>query len=344
MRPVTNPERQEEIRRFGYGVEEAAFLCLVALHGGYFLSRQFPDFVGKQRGRCVTKLIEKTVALGHCRTHVYRHNRCVYHLFSKPFYRAIGEEDNRNRRERRVFTIKNKLMGLDLVLANRQRRFLATEQEKIEYFEGELGIERSLFPTRRYQSRSKQTATDRYFVDKFPLFLAQSENSRTDVTFTFIDEDVVTGTGFETYLRQYAALFKRLGDCSLMYVGSQGALFEEAQRTFGSFFGSSALRNRVPADPNLARIAAHFRERQLFESREFRTFNQDRLIRFRADRQEFSGERFDALFAAWKQVGEAALDPELGGRTGSQNAAVPTFRRYMLPFDYNIFGSVQRAK
>lgn len=95
-------------------------------------------------------------------------------------------------------------------------QILATEQEKIEYFEGKLGIERSLFPTRRYQSRSKQTATDPYFVDKFPLFVAQSENSRTDIIFTFIDEDVVTGMGFEIYLRQYAALFKRLGDCGLM--------------------------------------------------------------------------------------------------------------------------------
>lgn len=344
MQPMTNGEREQEIRRFGYDPDQAAFLCLVALHGGYFLSRQFPDFVGKQRGRCVTNLIEKAVALGHCRTHVYRHNRCVYHLFSKPFYKAIGEEDNRNRRERRVFTIKNKLMGLDLVLAHRQRRFLATEQEKIQFFETELGIERSSFPTRRYQSRSKKTATHRYFVDKFPLFVEEEEGAAKRLTFTFIDEDVVTGTGFETHLRQYAPLFKHLGACTLLYVGAGRALFEEAQQTFHRFFGASEPRSRGPVDPNIARLATHFRERQLFESREFRSFNQDRLIRFRADRQEFAGERFESLFVAWKRDGEAALGPGLGGRTASDNPASPTFDRYVLPFDYDIFGSVQRAK
>jgi hypothetical protein len=53
-------------------------------------------------------------------------------LFSKPFYRAIGEEDNRDRSERRVFTVKNKPMCHGLVLANRRHQFLATEPEKVE--------------------------------------------------------------------------------------------------------------------------------------------------------------------------------------------------------------------
>jgi hypothetical protein len=61
-------------------------------------------------------------------------------LFSKPFYKAIGEEDNRNRRERRVFTIKNKLMCLDFVLANRRHRFLATESEKLESLRGNSAL------------------------------------------------------------------------------------------------------------------------------------------------------------------------------------------------------------
>jgi len=343
MRSMTNPEREEEIRRFGYDADEAKFLCLVALHGGYFLSRQFINFVGKQRGRCVTNFVQKTLSLDHCRTHVYRHNRCVHHLFSKPFYKAIGEEDNRNRRERRVFTIKNKLMGLDLVLAHRQSRHLATEQEKIEFFEGALGIERSVFPIKCYHARSGNKTTERYFVDKFPLLLDQHGDS-WKITFTFVDEDVVSGSGFETHLRQYTNLLRKLPSCALMYAGPKSAFFDQAEQTFEKCFGSNAGQDRVPPDPQIQRIASHFRERQMFEDRDFRSFNQDRLIRFRSDRREFSGARFDALFAAWKRTGAAALDPEFGVKNGAESVAAPTFCRYVLPFDYNIFGSVRRAK
>jgi len=39
--PLTNEARHEALQRFGYTEREARFLCLAALHGGYFL-REFP--------------------------------------------------------------------------------------------------------------------------------------------------------------------------------------------------------------------------------------------------------------------------------------------------------------
>jgi len=67
----------------------------------------------------------------------------TYHVGAKPFFTAIGEEDNRNRRWRQPYPVKIKLMGLDFVFAHRQHHYLATEAEKLDYFAGTLGLNRS---------------------------------------------------------------------------------------------------------------------------------------------------------------------------------------------------------
>jgi hypothetical protein len=44
-------------------------LCLAALHGGYFLRRQYNAFLECQRGGNADRLIEKGVLQGHIRVH-----------------------------------------------------------------------------------------------------------------------------------------------------------------------------------------------------------------------------------------------------------------------------------
>jgi hypothetical protein len=80
------------------------------------LRRQFESFAQLKRGRVSGEFLRKTVEAGHARVNVYANRTEVYHLFARPFYRALGEEDNRNRRSRPPLSIKAKLMGLDYVL------------------------------------------------------------------------------------------------------------------------------------------------------------------------------------------------------------------------------------
>ena len=47
---MTNAERIQALQRLGYTEREAAFLCLAALHGGYFLRRQYAQFLGREDG------------------------------------------------------------------------------------------------------------------------------------------------------------------------------------------------------------------------------------------------------------------------------------------------------
>src|SRR5690242_4540863 len=140
------------IQRLGYSPEEAEFLCLAAIHSGYFVRRQFNNFLGQERGGAAQRFIEKLLGRHHARYIRFRLNHVIYHVRAKKVYNRLGQSDNRNRREKATITIKRKLMCLDLVLAHRHEPFLSTEFEKVAYFTGERGIALSDLPVRRYSS------------------------------------------------------------------------------------------------------------------------------------------------------------------------------------------------
>jgi hypothetical protein len=48
---MTNQERICNLKMLGYTDREAEFLCLAALHSGYFVRRQFLGFAGRERGK-----------------------------------------------------------------------------------------------------------------------------------------------------------------------------------------------------------------------------------------------------------------------------------------------------
>ena len=97
---MTTEERTRALTRFGYTGSEAGFLCMAGLHGGYFLRRQYAEFLGRQDGGTVGQLIEKALDLGHAHASTYGGRTQVYHLSARPFYAALGQGDNRNRRRR----------------------------------------------------------------------------------------------------------------------------------------------------------------------------------------------------------------------------------------------------
>src|SRR6058998_804154 len=160
---MTPLERIEGLQNFGYDLEEARFLCTAALHSGFFLRRQFLSFINGMKGWKDVVLLNKLKANGHCRVTFFRHSRMVYHLSAKPLYQALGEKDNRNRREHQPSTIKNKIMGLDFVLEHSTYRYLAAEQEKLDYFVRTLTIPPEDLPTRRYESPRRREAAAKHF-------------------------------------------------------------------------------------------------------------------------------------------------------------------------------------
>src|SRR5262249_13151148 len=153
-----------------------------------------------------------------------------------------------------------------------------------------LGVSAQDLPFKHYLSSKTSSTTTRYFVDKYPIFLRETNSNapRSRASFCFVDEGAATLSGFETYLDQYAGLFRKLHDFELLYVASTTLLLAAAERRFSLFW------NRVGGSVNgtegrfAMRLIKHFEARSLFEKGEMDSFTKQKLIQFRNDREEFS--------------------------------------------------------
>ena len=73
--------------------------------------------------------------------------------------------------------MRTKLATLDFVLGHLDYRYLETQDEKVAYFCKELGIARFVLPVKHYAGATRERTTDRYFVDKFPMFFSPESSS-----------------------------------------------------------------------------------------------------------------------------------------------------------------------
>lgn len=78
------------------------------------------------------RLIHKGQRNRHLRTTVYLGKTQVHHVFSRRFYEAMGDSDNRNRRRHSPHPIKRRLMCLDYVLACGHWPFLVREDQAFQ--------------------------------------------------------------------------------------------------------------------------------------------------------------------------------------------------------------------
>jgi hypothetical protein len=335
-------DRFQALMRFGYTEPEASFLCLAGLHGGYFLRRQYAGYLGRQDGGTVSQLIEKTLDRGHAHASTYGNKTQVYHLSARPFYAALGQADNRNRRRHEFPAIKNKLMGLDFVLAHREHHYLATEEEKSTYFTGVLKLPVSKLPVKRYGA-SVESQTSRYFVDKYPIFLAASAASAPApaVTFCFVDEGLETLSHFETYLAQYLPLFASLAEFQLTYVATSDAPFRGAEDMFESVVTHSpAHPTGVTSDAIGHQLQEHFEARRLYEAKQFSAFDRQKLIRLRNDLAEFSGDENEVLYQLWKRTGDVAGQRDVPSNIQSHAQTRGTFSFYRLDHRYDFLNAL----
>ncbi len=337
---LTNEERTQRLQRLGYSEREAAFLCLAALHGGYFVRRQYGQYLGKALGGNIATLVEKAVCYRHLQATTLAGQTQVYHLCARPFYAALGQEDNRNRRLRSVRAIRAKLMALDFVLLNPGPTFLTTELEKVQYFTRVLGLDPSVLPAKRYVSLGR--TTERFFVEKFPLFLVHpsQEASTPGVAFCYVDEGAASLCGFETFLQHYAALFTQLCEFQVIYVAVQDAHAEQARALFERWWRAIVPATSASADSAAARVISYFETRRQYENAAWSAFDRARLIQFRNDAREFSGDRFDALYQRWMGDGDIAVRTYLAATERPRPVGRGTFSAHILEQNYGFLGYI----
>ena len=207
-------ERSRGLAYFGYTARQAHFLTLVALHGGYFLRRQYVQFTGAGHGLAAVRFLAKAAAHDHIRQLPHGRHGAMFHLCARPVYAAMGQEHNRNRRPAEWIAVVRKLMTLDFVLTKPAVQFWATEEDKASLLR-ELESDQQAWPAKRYKPRHDgKSVTTRHFVDKMPWY---REPDDPRVWFAYVNAES-TLAGFDTFLREYAAVRDALPS-GVSYIG-----------------------------------------------------------------------------------------------------------------------------
>lgn len=307
---MTPEERVDALLKRGFTPGQAAFLAQVLVHSGYFLRRQHWEFLNVPKGGRTAEFVERLLREKLATRDVYWRETQVFHVSAPSLYALIGERNSRLRRPVEPSVVTQRLMTLDVVIAHRHDRFLATEAEKVSFFTEKRDVPLADLPARVYDpARSGAGSTTRYFVDRTPIQL--SADSET-ITFVYVAGWAQT-TAFAAFLEAYERLFRRLGACRIRFCSPAAGLQHEARSFCRRFVEGQA----VTVSPVQRRDALrHFRARERFERQAFHTFSQAELDQLRWDLARFSAPLWQAWYTSWKVDGDHAEQPTVGSRPG----------------------------
>ena len=323
---MTLDERVQAVVSLGFPERHARFLVTVALHSGYCVRRQYETFAGIRYGKNVRYFLDGLVASGLAERFTVRADRGhVYHLFSRRLYRALGDEDNRNRRRASVAHIARKIMLLDYVLARPDVAWFATEQEKVDLFINRFDVPTERLPHRAFGGARSDDPATHYFVHKLPVFL---EPSCEMPHFVYLAADGSAGA-FETFLDDHRQLFSALPSWCVVAVGSRR--LDHFRAAFANAMRTSATASEVPTTD----LLWYFSRRQTIERGDVALIPVGDLHRFRELREKLGTGRDDSLYRAWVQTGHLPL-----GMSDRQQSTSGSLLIETLPFSYDRFGSL----
>ena len=218
----------------------------------------------------------------------------IYHLFSRTLYGQIEKGNLRNRRKHSFEYIRTRLVLLDFILANPEAEYLETEQDKVTFFCEKLGVAKEFLPGRVYEGGPGSRPTLRYFVDKFPLFLAPPlPGAPPVVTLSYVDSGLGSIAGFLTHLAAYQPLFRQLQAFRFLYISPTDAQFARATERF-----RSVVKQPLESDMS-SEILRYFQVRQRFEKRQYVVPVTEDFEFLNEAKCRFHGDRFERLYKAW---------------------------------------------
>jgi hypothetical protein len=284
----------ERIKERGYTEAEARFLYIVIVHSGYFTLRQFLAFAQARRGKRSSVFTQKLVKHGHARMRDYLGAGSIFHVFSRTIYGQAEKDNLRNRKAHSFDFICTRLVLLDFILENLEFDYLETEQDKVVFFCEKLGVPRDFLPAKVYEGRPGSPPTIRYFVDKFPLFLAPPfPGASPVVTLSFVDSGSENPLSFAGHLTAYQGLFRQLKTFRFLYIAPKDAYFPRAAERFRSL-----VRRPLESDVS-SEILRYFQIRKKWENHEYVVPVTADLVFLNEGRRRFHGARFDGLYRAW---------------------------------------------
>jgi len=286
---------------FGYTEDEARFLYLVAAHSGYFTCQQFLRFIDGKAGKRSLTFVRKLVEQGHASACPYLRNGKVYHLFARNLYAAIGKDNVRFRRKHSTEYIRTRLAALDFILGRLDYTFLESESQKFGFFIEQLGIDKKYLPAKRYAGAVRERHTDRYFVDKFPMFLPPNSSSPPVVSFSFVDPGLESLDSFKTHLDAYTPLFCQLPKLNFHYIAARDTHQNKARNLFMGLF----QRHWNPDGPG--GLVDYFCLRKQIETGEAQKLSTADLITHAEAKLKFSSSGIENLYLKWRS-GQVTFD------------------------------------
>ncbi len=240
---MTFDERVRALEPLRLTPRQTRFVATVALHSGYCVRRQYMAFAGLHYGKVVRDFLDHLVARRLAVREPCRADRgFLYHLQARAIYRALRQEDNRNRRHASLAAIGRKLMVLDFVIAQPDADWCATQDDKVDFFARGLGVPLTDLPQQAYASYDRRTApTTRYFPHKLPIFVT-GEPRRVHFVALALEH---TGQAFERFLHDHARLLGQLPAWTIVVVHQAGA--SAAAEACRAVFDRYALGLRVHA-------------------------------------------------------------------------------------------------
>ena len=159
-----------------------------------------------------------------------------------------------------------------------------------------MGIDRSSLPSKRYAGAIREKTTDRYFVDKFPLFFApDSSSSPPVVTFSFVDPGLLSLASFDTHLFAYNNLFAAVPRVDFVYIATRPTHFATAREIF------LAMAPRVSnPDPGVEGLR-YFHYRHLWESKQNAKLDSEKIEFLNEATERYKDARIEALYRPWLQ-------------------------------------------
>ncbi len=235
-----------ELRKLGYTEREAAFLYMVGMHCGYFLRRQYLQFLRREDGAMVQRFLEKASEREHVHAIEYAHGRHIFHLKSKTVYRILDEENSQNRRAKADTEIKARLMQLDYLLDHFGDAFLETAERKIQFFHDRLSVPLESLPRILYRGSSDIDIQVRYFVDRFPIAVhAGTDANAPLIRLVYIDPGLRSVSSFARWLEERAGLLSMMKRVEIIYTADTSHNFTAAEHEFLRRFSARVMAQTI---------------------------------------------------------------------------------------------------
>ena len=312
----------ERIKELGYTEAEARFIYIVAIHSGYFTLRQFLNFTQARRGKRSNAFAQKLLKHGHATMRDYMGAGSVFHLFSRTIYGQIEKDNLRNRRQHSFDFIRTRLVLLDFILNNQDLAYFESEQDKVSFFCEKLEVSKDLLPAKVYEGASGSRPTIRYFVDKFPLFLAPPlPGAPPVVTLSFVDSGFETPSSFTGHVNAYQGLFRQLKTFRFLYIAPKDAHFRTSEDRF------RALVQRPLESDVSSEVLRYFQVRRKWDNREYIVPVTEDFEFLNDARRRFHGDRFESLYEAWRtgELKECDLRREFSQLTPDRTVFFDTY-------------------